>query len=130
MSMNVEQLSEELSNLSILEAAGLVKMLEEKWGVKAASGGGMMMAAMPAAGGAPASLPPSVQRHGRERRREVRWRKCRRFRPWLGGRRRGRDGVGPENLGGVGLGRRGAGRRHRRGGSAPSGVATSRVQPD
>lgn len=49
---NLETLGEELSKLSILEAAELVKMLEEKWGVKAASGGGMMMAAMPAAAGA------------------------------------------------------------------------------
>src|SRR6188508_2727921 len=40
-----------LSELSVLEAAELVKMLEEKWGVKAAAGGGMMMA-MPAAGAA------------------------------------------------------------------------------
>jgi large subunit ribosomal protein L7/L12 len=50
---NLETLGEELSKLSILEAADLVKMLEDKWGVKAASGGGMMMA-MPA-GGAPAA---------------------------------------------------------------------------
>lgn len=49
---NLETLGEELSKLSILEAAELVKMLEDKWGVKAASGGGMMMAAMPAAAGA------------------------------------------------------------------------------
>lgn len=51
---NLETLSEELSKLSILEASELVKMLEEKWGVKAASGGGMMMA-MPAMGGAAAA---------------------------------------------------------------------------
>jgi len=51
---NLETLSNELSSLSILEASELVKMLEEKWGVKAASGGGMMMAAMPAAGGSAA----------------------------------------------------------------------------
>ena len=49
---NLETLGEELSKLSIMEASELVKMLEDKWGVKAASGGGMMMAAMPAAGGA------------------------------------------------------------------------------
>jgi len=48
---NLETLGEELSKLSLMEASELVKMLEEKWGVKAASGGGMMMA-MPAAGGA------------------------------------------------------------------------------
>ncbi len=51
---NLETLGEELSRLSILEASELVKMLEDKWGVKAASGGGMMMAAMPS-GAAPAA---------------------------------------------------------------------------
>jgi large subunit ribosomal protein L7/L12 len=54
MATDIEKLGNELSALSILEASELVKMLEEKWGVKAASGGGMMMAAMPA-GGAPAA---------------------------------------------------------------------------
>lgn len=54
MATDIEKLGNELSALSILEAAELVKMLEEKWGVKAAAGGGMMMAAMPAAG-APAA---------------------------------------------------------------------------
>ena len=51
---DLEKMSEELSKLTILEAADLVKMLEDKWGVKAASGGGMMMA-MPAMGGAGAA---------------------------------------------------------------------------
>lgn len=37
MAMTKEQLVEELSNLSILEAAELVKSLEEKWGVSAAA---------------------------------------------------------------------------------------------
>lgn len=37
MAMTKEQLVEELSNLSILEAAELVKLLEEKWGVSAAA---------------------------------------------------------------------------------------------
>jgi large subunit ribosomal protein L7/L12 len=46
---DLEQLKEELGKLTILEAADLVKSLEEEWGVKAASGGGMMMA-MPAGG--------------------------------------------------------------------------------
>jgi large subunit ribosomal protein L7/L12 len=46
---DLEKISEELSKLTILEAADLVKLLEDKWGVKAASGGGMMMA-MPMAG--------------------------------------------------------------------------------
>jgi large subunit ribosomal protein L7/L12 len=51
---NLETLGEELSKLSLMEASELVKMLEDKWGVKAASGGGMMMA-MPAGGAAPAA---------------------------------------------------------------------------
>lgn len=53
MATDIEKLGNELSALSILEASELVKMLEDKWGVKAASGGGMMMAAAPA--GAPAA---------------------------------------------------------------------------
>lgn len=52
---NLEKIGEELSKLTIMEAADLVKMLEEKWGVKAAVGGGMMMAMAPAAGGAAAA---------------------------------------------------------------------------
>ena len=34
---NLEQLVEELSTLTVLEAANLSKMLEEKWGVSAAA---------------------------------------------------------------------------------------------
>lgn len=44
---------EQLSSLTIMEAAELVKTLEEKWGVSAAAPA--MVAAMPAAGGAPAA---------------------------------------------------------------------------
>lgn len=40
---DLEKLVEDLSALSVLEAANLKKLLEEKWGVTAASGGGMMM---------------------------------------------------------------------------------------
>jgi len=43
---------EQLSSLTIMEAAELVKTLEEKWGVSAAAPA--MVAAMPAAGGAAA----------------------------------------------------------------------------
>jgi large subunit ribosomal protein L7/L12 len=46
-------LKTQLSALTLMEAAQLVKDLEESWGVKAAAGGGMMMA-MPAGGGAAA----------------------------------------------------------------------------
>lgn len=50
----VEQLSEQLSKLSILEAAQLVKKLEEEWDVKAVSGAAVVAAApgAAAAGGA------------------------------------------------------------------------------
>lgn len=43
MAMNIEQLIEALSNLSILEASELIKELEIKWGVKASTGGGFAM---------------------------------------------------------------------------------------
>jgi large subunit ribosomal protein L7/L12 len=45
MSDKLEKLVEELSTLSVLEAADLVKKLEEKWGVSAAAP--VAMAAMP-----------------------------------------------------------------------------------
>ena len=50
---DLDKLVEELSALTILEAADLKSKLEEAWGVEAASGGGMMMMAG-AAAGAPA----------------------------------------------------------------------------
>ena len=50
MSEKLEKIVEELSTLSVLDAAELVKMLEEKWGVSAAAP--VAMAAMPAAGAA------------------------------------------------------------------------------
>ena len=37
MAENFEKLVDELSTLSVLEAADLVKILEEKWGVSAAA---------------------------------------------------------------------------------------------
>lgn len=40
---DLQQLVEDLSSLTILEASELKTLLEEKWGVTAASGGGMMM---------------------------------------------------------------------------------------
>ena len=48
---NLEKLVEDLSALTVLEAAELSKMLEEKWGVSAAA---PVAAAAPAAAGAPA----------------------------------------------------------------------------
>ncbi|MDA0341310.1 MAG: 50S ribosomal protein L7/L12 [Proteobacteria bacterium] len=47
---DLDKLVDELSNLTVLEAADLSKMLEEKWGVSAAAAAPMAMA-MPAAGG-------------------------------------------------------------------------------
>jgi large subunit ribosomal protein L7/L12 len=46
---NLDTLVEELSKLSVLEAAELVKMLEEKWGVSAAAPVAMAAVAGPAA---------------------------------------------------------------------------------
>ena len=48
----IEKLVEDLSSLTVLEAADLAKLLEEKWGVSAAAP--VAMAAAPAAGGAAA----------------------------------------------------------------------------
>jgi large subunit ribosomal protein L7/L12 len=50
---DTDKLVEELSNMSVLEIAGLVKELEEKWGVSAAAP--VAVAAGPAAGGAAAA---------------------------------------------------------------------------
>jgi large subunit ribosomal protein L7/L12 len=49
---DTDKLVEQLSGLSVLEIAGLVKQLEEKWGVSAAAP--VAAAAAPAAGGAAA----------------------------------------------------------------------------
>jgi large subunit ribosomal protein L7/L12 len=46
---NLEKIVEDLSSLTVLEAAELSKLLEEKWGVSAAAP--VAMAAAPAAGG-------------------------------------------------------------------------------
>jgi large subunit ribosomal protein L7/L12 len=48
---NLEKLVDDLSSLTVLEAAELAKMLEEKWGVSAAAA---VAVAAPAAGGAAA----------------------------------------------------------------------------
>jgi len=50
---NLEKIVEELSSLTVLEAAELAKLLEEKWGVSAAAA--VAVAAAPAAGGAAAA---------------------------------------------------------------------------
>ena len=53
MSKNVEQIAEDLSNLTVIEMSKLKEMLESKWGVKAASAMPMMAAAAPAQAAAP-----------------------------------------------------------------------------
>ena len=50
MTMTVEQIAEELDNLTLLQAATLSKMLQEKWGVSAAAP--VAVAAVPGAGAA------------------------------------------------------------------------------
>jgi large subunit ribosomal protein L7/L12 len=52
---DLEKIIEDLSALTVVEAADLVKKLEEKWDVKAASGGAVMMAAAPGAAGGEAA---------------------------------------------------------------------------
>jgi large subunit ribosomal protein L7/L12 len=55
----LEKLVEDLSTLSVLEAAELSKLLEEKWGVSAAAP--VAVAAAPAAGGGAAAAPVEEQ---------------------------------------------------------------------
>jgi large subunit ribosomal protein L7/L12 len=50
---NLEKIVDELSSLTVLEAAELAKLLETKWGVSAAAA--VAVAAAPAAGGAAAA---------------------------------------------------------------------------
>ena len=56
---NLQQLVDDLSALTVLEAAELSKMLEEKWGVSAAAP--VAMAAAPAAGGGEAAAAAEEQ---------------------------------------------------------------------
>ncbi|MEM7767213.1 MAG: 50S ribosomal protein L7/L12 [Pseudomonadota bacterium] len=49
----IEQIAEDLSGLTVLEAADLAKLLEEKWGVSAAAPAAVMAA--PGAGGGDAA---------------------------------------------------------------------------
>ena len=53
MAANLEKIVEELSTLSVLEAAELVKALEAKWGVSAAAPVAVAAAAGPAAAAEP-----------------------------------------------------------------------------
>ena len=56
---NLEKIVEDLSALTVLEAAELAKLLEEKWGVSAAAA--VAVAASPAGGGAAAAAPVEEQ---------------------------------------------------------------------
>ena len=53
MAANLDKLAEDSSGLSVLEAAELVKILEEKWGVSAAAPVAMAAAAGPTAAAEP-----------------------------------------------------------------------------
>lgn len=61
MSAKTDEILEQLKSLSLLEAAELVKQIEEAFGVdaSASAGGGMMM--MPAMGAAPAAAAPAEE---------------------------------------------------------------------
>ena len=55
---DTDKLVEQLSSLSVLEVAGLVKQLEEKWGVSAAA---PVAVAAPAAGAAGGAAAPAAE---------------------------------------------------------------------
>ncbi len=57
MAANLEQIVEQLSGLTVLEAAELVKQLETKWGVSAAAPVAVAAAAPAAGAGAAAAAP-------------------------------------------------------------------------
>lgn len=61
MSKTLEQIAEDLSALSVLDMSKLKTMLEDKWGVKAASAAPMMMAAPAAAAGAAPAAAESTE---------------------------------------------------------------------
>ena len=63
---DLQKIVDELSRLTVLEAADLAKMLEEKWGVSAAAA--VAVAAGPAGGGAAARGGREDRVHGRPRR--------------------------------------------------------------
>ena len=53
---DIQEIAKDLSSLTVMQVAELVKMLEEKWGVSAAAAAPMMAAGgAPAAGGAAAA---------------------------------------------------------------------------
>ena len=56
---DLQKMVEELSSLTLLEAAELTKLLEQKWGVSAAS---FAVAAAPGAGAGPAAAPVAEEK--------------------------------------------------------------------
>lgn len=60
MAADKDKIVEQLSSLSVLEIAGLVKQLEEKWGVSAAAP--VAVAAGPATGGGGAAAPAAEEK--------------------------------------------------------------------
>ncbi len=57
---DLNKLVEDLSGLTVLEAAELTKLLEDRWGVSAAAP--LAMAALPAAAGAAAAAAPAEEK--------------------------------------------------------------------
>jgi large subunit ribosomal protein L7/L12 len=57
MAANIDELAEKLDSLTLLEAAQLSKLLQERWGVSAAA----VAVAAPAAGGAGAAAQPAEE---------------------------------------------------------------------
>jgi len=55
---NMDQIVDQLSQMSVMQIAQLTKLLEDKWGVKAAP---VAVAAGPAAGGGAAAAPAAVE---------------------------------------------------------------------
>jgi large subunit ribosomal protein L7/L12 len=60
MATSIEQIAEQLDKLTLLEAAQLSKLLQEKWGVSAAAP--VAVAAAPGAGGAAAGAPAAEEK--------------------------------------------------------------------
>jgi large subunit ribosomal protein L7/L12 len=58
MATNIEEIAEKLDSLTLVEAAQLSKLLQERWGVSAAAAA----VAAPAAGGAAAAAPAAEEK--------------------------------------------------------------------
>jgi large subunit ribosomal protein L7/L12 len=58
MAMNIEEIAEKLDSLTLMEAAQLSKLLQDRWGVSAAA----VAVAAPAGGGAAAGAPAAEEK--------------------------------------------------------------------